>query len=36
MKEWLVLSLYMGGVIWVTIGFPIVTIALVINSIKNK
>ena len=35
MKEWLVLSLYMGSALWMVIC-PVIVITLVIKTIKNK
>lgn len=35
MKEWLVLSLYMGSALWMVIC-PVLVVALVIKTIKDK
>lgn len=35
MKEWLVLSLYMGSALWMVIC-PAIVITLVIKTIKDK
>ena len=35
MKEWLVLSLYMGSMLWIVIC-PVLVVTLVIKTIKDK